>query len=148
MQNVVILYGTESGNAEMVADDIAATLEAAGIAGKVSSMEEFSVDELSQAQRVVLVTSTYGEGEMPDTAIAFYGALNEVRPDLSALSFAAFGLGDATYKTYNNAIDTLVSTVSDLGASQFGATGKHDAASGQPLTDTAVNWTKETFSIA
>lgn len=148
MQNVVILYGTESGNAEMVADDIAATLEAAGIAGTVSSMDEFTVDELSQAQRVVLITSTYGDGEMPDTAIAFYGSLNQIRPDLSALSFAAFGLGDATYKTYNNAIDMLVGTVVDLGASQFGGTGKHDAASGKPLTDTAVTWTKETFSIA
>ena len=147
MQKVVILYGTESGNAEMAADDIASTLEAAGIAGAVSSMEEFRVDELSQAQRVVLVTSTYGEGEMPDTAISFFDSLNEVRPDLSTLSFAAFGLGDATYKTYNNAIDTLVGTVAELGASQFGETGKHDAASGKPLTDTAVNWTKETFSI-
>ncbi|MEH0295477.1 flavodoxin family protein [Agrobacterium sp. CCNWLW71] len=148
MQNVMILYGTESGNAEMAADDIAATLEVAGIGGKVSSMDEFTVDELSQMQRVVLVTSTYGDGEMPDTAISFYGSLNETRPDLSGLSFAAFGLGDATYKTYNNAIDTLVATVSDLGASQLGKTGKHDAASGKPLTDTAISWTKETFSIA
>jgi len=148
MQNVVILYGTESGNAEMAADDIAATLGASGIDGKVLPMEEFAVDELSQLGCVVLVTSTYGDGEMPDTAESFYSALGETRPDLSELTFAAFGLGDATYKTYNNAIDTLVKTVSDLGASQVGETGRHDAASGKPLADTAVAWAKKTFALA
>jgi len=145
MNTATILFGTETGNAEMVADEISNTLGEFGFTGTVHNMEEYKVDDLRGQQMVVVVTSTYGEGDLPDTAIPFYDALVKNRPDLSSTRFAAFGLGDSSYDTYNNGITTLVKAVADLGATQIGETGRHDASSGIDPSDTATFWIRSTF---
>ncbi|SDC07237.1 MioC protein [Mycolicibacterium neoaurum] len=148
MRTVTILFGTETGNAEMVADEIATALADFDFDGEVHSMAEYPVGDLSGQQLAVLVTSTYGEGDLPDTAIPFHDALKAQKPDLSSVRFAAFGLGDSSYDTYNNGIVTLTAAVTDLGASQIGETGRHDADSGQDPCDAAIAWVKETFGSA
>ncbi|MBN3836726.1 flavodoxin domain-containing protein [Burkholderia sp. Ac-20344] len=148
MESIVILFGTESGNAEMAADDIASALEALDIDTQVVPMNEFDVSTLPAAGTAILISSTYGEGAMPETAEPFYKKLLADRPDLRELRFAAFGLGDSTYKTFNNAIDTLVVQVESLGASQVGSTGRHDASSGKLIADVASEWVTSTFGRA
>ncbi|NKF28119.1 nitric oxide synthase [Pseudomonas sp. BGM005] len=141
----MIIFGTESGNAEMAADDVAATFSERGFETKVISMEDVSVANLALMANVVVITSTYGEGELPETTAPFIEALQQSTPDLSALNFAAFGLGDSTYKKYNNAIDVVVNHLVDLGARQVGVTGRHDAASGISVTTVATEWAKATY---
>jgi MioC protein len=148
MSTATILFGTETGNAEMVADEVLDSLSTIGFVGEVHSMEEFSVEDLPTQQCLILITSTYGEGDLPDTAIAFFDALKDASPDLTATRFAAFGLGDSSYDTYNNAISTLVKAFVDLGATQIGETGRHDAESGHDPCDTATAWARETFMHA
>jgi len=142
MTAVKVLFGTESGNAELVADDIAETFNNAGVTAEVVAMEDFDVADLPDAGTVVVVTSTYGEGELPATTAPFQEALLAANPDLSRLRFAAFGLGDSTYVTYNNAIGILTKDLSGLGAQQVGEIGRHDAVSGESFTDVAVAWAK------
>jgi MioC protein len=148
MTMATILFGTETGNAEMVADELLTALGSFGLAGKVHSMDDYPVEELCGQQMVILVTSTYGEGDLPDTAIPFFDALKQRSPDLSAMRFAAFGLGDSSYDTYNNGIATLIDAVTDLGARQIGETGRHDAESGLDPCDTATAWVRETLASA
>jgi MioC protein len=140
VSTIKILYGTESGNAELVADDVAETFNAAAVKAEVVAMDLYDVTELSEAGAVVVITSTYGEGELPETTAPFQEALLAECPDLSGLRFAAFGLGDSTYETYNNGIAVVSSDLVGLGARQIGETGRHDAASGESLTDVAVAW--------
>ncbi|MHC3004904.1 flavodoxin-like domain-containing protein [Gordonia metallireducens] len=142
--NVTILYGTESGNAEMVADDVAVVLGDNGFDATVTAMDEFDVMGLgeSNASRVLLITSTYGEGGLPATAEPMHAELSEARPDLTGLEFFAFGLGDSTYETYNNAVDVLSSMFAGLGARQIGETGRHDAASGEDPSEIAAEWVR------
>jgi MioC protein len=142
MTVVKVLFGTESGNAELVADDIADAFNDAGMPAEVVAMEDFDVAELPDVGTVVVVTSTYGEGELPATTAPFQEALLAASPDLSRLRFAAFGLGDSTYVTYNNAIGILTKDLVGLGAQQIGETGRHDAVSGDSFTDVAVAWAK------
>lgn len=142
MTEIQILFGTESGNAELVADDIAETFTNAGREARVVAMEDFDTTELADLGTVVLVTSTYGEGELPATTAPFAEALLSAKPDLSALRFAAFGLGDSSYETYNNAIDILTRDLTGLGAQQIAETGRHDAVSGESFTDAATSWAK------
>jgi MioC protein len=142
MSAVKVLFGTESGNAELVADDISDTFNSAGVTAEVVAMEDFDVADLPDAGTVVVVTSTYGEGELPATTAPFQEALLAANPDLSRLRFAAFGLGDSTYVTYNNAIGILTKDLSGLGAQQIGEIGRHDAVSGDSFTDVAVAWAK------
>jgi MioC protein len=142
MTDVKVLFGTESGNAELVADDIAETFNNAGVTAEVVAMEDCDVADLPDAGTVVVVTSTYGEGELPATTAPFQEALLAANPDLSRLRFAAFGLGDSTYITYNNAIGILTKDLCGLGAQQVGEIGRHDAVSGESFTDVAVAWAK------
>ncbi|WP_138464269.1 flavodoxin domain-containing protein [Poseidonocella sp. HB161398] len=135
-----ILFGTESGNSEMAADDIADVLRAAGHDAEIVPMEEADGSTLVGTGFAVIITSTYGEGELPETAQPFHDMLASERPDLSGLRFAAFGLGDSTYETYGNGIDILAALLKDLGATQVGETGRHDAARTEPLADTCTSW--------
>lgn len=145
MNKLTVLFGTETGNAEMVADDIAIALADKGIPAQVTGMEDYDVDDLGSVETVILVVSTYGEGELPESAAPFFEALLERKPDLSSVRFAAFGLGDSTYDTYNNGIATLVSGFTDLGATQIGETGRHDADSGLNASDVAMDWVDNVF---
>jgi MioC protein len=137
-----ILFGTESGNAELVADDLAEALTTSGNAAEVVAMEDFDIAELADLPSVVVITSTYGEGELPATTAPFVDALQAANPDLGHLRFAAFGLGDSSYATYNNAIDVLAKDLAALGAQQIGETGRHDAISGESFTDAVNSWSK------
>jgi MioC protein len=143
VNTVTILFGTESGNSEMVADDIGKGLEDKGIKNEVFGMEDYHVEDLRGQQLVILVASTYGEGDLPDTAVPFLEALMTQKPDLSSTQFAAFGLGDGSYETYNQGICTLIKAFGELGATQVGDTGKHDADSGLDAYDIAAAWTDD-----
>lgn len=140
MSSIPVLFGTESGNAEMVADDIVDALASAGHGAEVFAMDDYDVTELPDHGVIVVITSTYGEGELPETTAPFEAALRAQTPDLSGVRFAAFGLGDSTYETYNNAIGILQSRIVELGATQIGETGRHDAAGGASFSDVATAW--------
>jgi MioC protein len=127
----------------MAAEDMAAVVAETGGTATIVSMEDFDVSGLTEPQFAIVITSTYGEGELPETTQPFYDALKESRPDLSSFEFAAFGLGDSTYATYGNGIDVVSALLEELGARQVGETGRHDAAKGQSLAQAATNWARE-----
>ncbi|MCX2963188.1 flavodoxin domain-containing protein [Gordonia aquimaris] len=146
MSTAAVLFGTESGNCEMVAEDLVEVLAEMGIAGEVAAMDEVDVENLSDNDLIILVSSTYGEGDLPNTAVPFFESLQEKRPDLSHNRFAAFGLGDSTYDTYNQGIDILIKMIVDLGARQVGLTGRHDADSGLDAPTVAIEWARENLA--
>ncbi|CAI8950079.1 MULTISPECIES: flavodoxin domain-containing protein [Pseudomonas] len=146
MSEILIVFGTESGNSEMAADDIAACLGRRGITAEIKSMEDVSVAGLKLTSQLVVVTSTYGEGELPETTAPFFEALVEKAPDLSSVNFFAFGLGDSTYEKFNNAIDVISAKLVELGAIKIGETGRHDAASGKSVTMVANAWFEQVYN--
>ncbi|MEV6986982.1 flavodoxin domain-containing protein [Sphaerisporangium sp. NPDC051017] len=147
MTVVHVLFGTESGNAEMVADDIAAAFGDQGFETVIAELTDVEVPDLAAMEIAVFVSSTYGEGGLPETAAPFYDALMAERPDLTGLRFAAFGLGDSIYETFNNAIETIRAALLELGAEQIGTTAKHDAASTTPATDLAEAWARDLLTL-
>jgi MioC protein len=147
MTEVHILYGTESGNAEMVADELAVVFGDRGFETAIVELSDVELEDLASMQLAVFVTSTYGEGGLPESAEPFYEALMAVRPDLAGLRFAAFGLGDSVYDTFNNAIETIRTALAELGAEQVGVTAKHDAASTTPATDLVDAWASDLFAL-
>jgi cytochrome P450/flavodoxin len=140
MTLIHVWYGTESGNAEMVGDEIVEILRGADIDTHLSELTDVEVNDVANAKVAVLITSTYGEGGLPATTEPFYDALVAARPDLSGLRFAAFGLGDSSYENYNNAIKTMSNLLVELGATQIGNVGRHDATTGLDPVDVATEW--------
>lgn len=137
---IPIFFGTETGNAELVAEDICDVLNQCGYLAKLLDLEKFDVQELAQYPLGIFICSTYGDGELPATAIRFYEALHTSSIDLSGSSFAYFGLGDSYYQTFNNGIHILEQTFQKMGVMKIGELGMHDASDGGIPSDTAMDW--------
>ena len=113
-----ILFGTQTGNAEGVANDAAAAAKAQGFEVKVSGLDEIELDEFAGLKHVLIVTSTYGEGEMPDNAELFWEALSaSTAPRLEGVSYGVLALGDTGYDEFCQA-----GKLFDIRLEQLGAT--------------------------
>ncbi|MCX2964629.1 flavodoxin family protein [Gordonia aquimaris] len=140
--SVVILYGTETGNCELVADAIADVL-AAEHDPSIYDMSEFAVEDLDPADFLIAVCSTYGEGELPTGAEPFADELDEVNPDLTGLRFALFGLGDTVYgETFNRGGEIIASMLVSRGATQVGEHARHDNSSAIKPAKLAEEWAR------
>jgi MioC protein len=139
MSRIVILFGTESGNAEFVADDIAVELESSGETA-VADMSDFDLDEFTPEDFYVVVCSTHGEGELPIGAQPFFDALQATRPDLTGVKYSVFGLGDSTYDHYSHGSEIIDALLTELGGMRIGEYGRHDAADGSLPNDAAIEW--------
>lgn len=114
-----ILYGTQTGNAEIVAGDAAAAAKAQGFDVTVSGLDEIALDEFAGLRYVLIVTSTYGEGEMPDNAELFWDALSSaVAPRLEGVSYGVLALGDTSYDGFCQAGKLIDTRLEQLGASR------------------------------
>ncbi len=136
--SVVILYGTETGTGELVADAIADALNQHD--PSVYDMSEYAVEDLDPADFLVIVCSTYGEGELPTGAEPFAEELESVNPDLSGLRFAVFGLGDSIYDTFNRGGEIVAEMLTKRGAVQVGEHARHDNSSSIKPAKQAEEW--------
>ncbi|WP_104135799.1 MULTISPECIES: flavodoxin domain-containing protein [unclassified Cryobacterium] len=142
MSTTVILYGTESGNAELVAEDLAAELEGEREVS-VYDMSDFDVADFDAENFYLVVCSTHGDGELPGGATPLFEALNSERPNLSGIRYAMFGLGNSTYETYSQGSEIIDRRLTELGAKRVGVYGRHDACDGSLPNDGAVEWARE-----
>ena len=100
-KEVTVLYGSQTGNAQKLAEKAGKTLQERGFQVTISSMNDFKANSLKKIQNLLIVVSTYGEGEAPDNALSFYEFLNSKRaPKLDHLSFSVLALGDSSYEFF------------------------------------------------
>ena len=136
---VIVIYGTETGNAELVADDIQERLSEQ-FEVCCNDLATFDPAQFEDGDRAIVICSTYGDGELPNSALPFFTRLQEDRPSLKSLKFAAFGLGDSFYETFNKGSSILADALVGLGAEEVGTRGFHDASSGEMPSDVALEW--------
>ena len=139
MSKTVVLYGTESGNAEMVADDIVDELGADREAEAVD-MADFDLADFDAADAYIIVCSTHGDGELPSSARPFFEALEADGPDLTGVHYSIFGLGNSSYETYSHGSEIIDEKLTALGAERVGVYGRHDAVDGSLPNDEALEW--------
>lgn len=98
-KSLLVLFGSQGGNAESFARKLAKEANSRGYQARAAGMEAVAAAELGQEPRVLVVTSTWGEGEMPDNAAAFWESLNQngSSPKLNEVHFAVLALGDRNY---------------------------------------------------
>ncbi|MFW0783872.1 flavodoxin family protein [Gordonia sp. CPCC 206044] len=145
--SVVILYGTETGTGELVADAISDVL-AVDHDPSIYDMSEYAVEDLTADDFLVVVCSTYGEGELPTGAEPFAEELDSVNPDLSGLRFAVFGLGDTVYgETFNRGGEIMAEMLTKRGAVQVGEHARHDASSTIKPAKQAAEWAEGIASV-
>lgn len=93
----LVLYASQTGQAEAVARRSAAALNAGGHKAAVFSFKAVTPEILQQSRQVLCVVSTAGEGDAPDEALRFEHLLMKSRLELGNLTFATLALGDRTH---------------------------------------------------
>ncbi|MEM7662424.1 MAG: sulfite reductase subunit alpha [Pseudomonadota bacterium] len=117
---VDILYGTQTGNAESVANDVAELAKANGMDPRVNELNDIEMDHLAEMKNVFVAISTYGEGEMPDNADIFWEALSaSTAPRLESMNFTILALGDTSYDQFCQAGKLLDMRFEQLGATRL-----------------------------
>lgn len=115
---LTILVGTQTGNAEDVAGQMAARAAEKGIPAKVIDLADYKPKQLKQEQYVALVTSTHGEGDPPDNALDFYEfLLGRKAPKVPQLRYSVLSLGDSSYEFFCQTGKEMDQRLADLGAS-------------------------------
>ncbi|MTV39450.1 sulfite reductase subunit alpha [Duganella radicis] len=96
----IVAYASQTGNAEELARQTVATLKLAGIPARLAELSELGARDLQDAERILFLVSTYGEGDAPDAAAAFAGRLMATSLPLPRLHYAVLALGDSAYAQF------------------------------------------------
>ncbi len=100
-QQLTILFGSQTGNAEGVAEQMAEHAAGKGIPARVVDLADFKPRQLGKESFVALVTSTQGEGDPPDNALDFHEFLaGSKAPKLDRLRYSVLSLGDSSYEHF------------------------------------------------
>ncbi|WOO39911.1 sulfite reductase subunit alpha [Rubellicoccus peritrichatus] len=112
-----ILFGSQTGNAESLAKKTAKEANAKGFVAEVFDMEDYPQDRLKSDKNLLIITSTYGEGEPPDNAEALHSLLlSDEAPRLEGARFSVLGLGDSNYPDFNKCAKEFDKRLEELGA--------------------------------
>ncbi|MEM9400366.1 MAG: flavodoxin domain-containing protein [Verrucomicrobiota bacterium] len=98
---IAVLFASQLGNAEEIAGRAVDHFEEANLSAELFNLEEYQLDDLKDESKVIVVASTWGEGEPPDNACEFYDAVMAAEGSmLSNIHFAVFSLGDSSYEHF------------------------------------------------
>lgn len=119
-KDVTILYGSQTGNAQSLAEKSGKTLEERGYKVTVSSMSDFKPNNLKKVENLLIVVSTHGEGDPPDNALSFHEFLHGKRaPKLDDLRFSVLSLGDSSYEFFCQTGKEFDQRLEDLGGTRL-----------------------------
>jgi sulfite reductase (NADPH) flavoprotein alpha-component len=95
---ITIVYASESGNCEKLANDLAKIARKNGLKPNLIDMADLELSQLGAAKRLVFIAATWGEGDPPARAVRAYGELmGEGAPRLDGVEFGVLALGDTAY---------------------------------------------------
>lgn len=119
-RKLTILYGTETGNAAELARALEKSAKAKGLVCNLHDMADYKVRQLAQEKDVLIIVSTYGEGDPPQPATGFFEFIEGRKaPKLEGNRFAVLALGDSTYEFYCEAGKRLDRRFEELGAERL-----------------------------
>ncbi|KAJ1605318.1 pyruvate:ferredoxin oxidoreductase/NADPH-cytochrome P450 reductase PNO [Cryptosporidium canis] len=148
-QEMHVLYGTETGNSEEVAQYIQSQLVSRGYSSSSLNLDDLDVDEFLNPDKfstVIIVTSTSGQGEFPGSSKVLYDALLEKHLEDKNNKFCAFmrygifGLGDSNYVFFNEAAKKWDKLLTDCGATRIGQVGMGDDQSEEKYETELMEW--------
>lgn len=141
---LTILYASQTGNAKGVASKIKAAAEAQGVAVQLQDIASYKTNALAKEKFLIIVTSTYGEGEPPESAVSFHKFLfGKKAPKLPELQYAVLGLGDTSYEFFCKTAQDFDEQLEALGAKRLFARADLDV----DYAEAAATWQQGALDV-
>lgn len=119
-RSITILYGSESGNAQGLAEIFEQRLSDIGNDVTLKSMDDFKPKNLKKVEDLFIITSTHGEGDPPDNAVELHEYIHGRKaPKLDGVRFSVLALGDQTYEFFCQTGKDFDNRLAELGAERL-----------------------------
>ncbi|MCH1527499.1 MAG: flavodoxin domain-containing protein [Candidatus Poseidoniaceae archaeon] len=118
-RSLAIFFGSQTGNAAGLAEKTAKLAAAYGLEPTVIDMDGYDQSKFSTHKRILIITSTWGEGEMPDNAEDLWNATCSSSPSLAGVHYSVCAIGDTSYDEYCKAGIDWDDKFKALGATQI-----------------------------
>jgi sulfite reductase (NADPH) flavoprotein alpha-component len=128
---LTVLYGSQTGGAEKAAKKLAKLAGQRGFKATIRDMGETKPVDIAAAGNLLVIASTYGDGEPPDRARDFWAALSNGAPRMEKTRFSVLALGDSSYTKFCEFGRQLDARFAELGAQRV-----------VPRRDCDVEWTE------
>ena len=109
-----ILYATQTGNAEEVAQNLSSLAKNKGFTVNINEMNYYTMEQFRKLKNVAIVTSTYGEGEVPEMGIEFWKDLESSTTKIRNLKYGLIALGDRSHDIFCGAGKAISKKLDEL----------------------------------
>jgi sulfite reductase (NADPH) flavoprotein alpha-component len=118
--SITLISASQTGNARRVAEALRDDLLAAKLNVNLVNAGDYKFKQIASEKLLVVVTSTQGEGEPPEEAVALHKFLfSKKAPKLAGTAFAVFGLGDSSYEFFCQSGKDFDSKLAELGGERL-----------------------------
>ena len=117
---LLVLFGSQSGNAEDLASKIGKLAPKYGLEATVKGMDEIQISDMAEQKRIMICCSTWGEGEQPDNAEDLWISANaDDSPSMNGVNFSVLALGDTSYELFCESGKEWDKRFEELGATRL-----------------------------
>lgn len=132
---LLVLYGTESGNSETLADRTVKEAKKRGFQAAMKNMAEIRPADLAKASNLLVIVSTWGEGDAPETAVSFHKEIMTTEVPLRGVKFSVCALGDTSYERFCQIGKEFDARLEGLGATRIADRQDCDVDYEEPYVD-------------
>lgn len=145
MTDITLISGSTLGSTEYVAEYVAEKLEDVGFTTKIFHGPK--LHDLPQQGIWLIITSTYGAGELPDNLQPLFDEINEKKTDLTAVCYGAIGIGNSEYDLFCGAIKIIDTLLTNCGSKRIGDIFEIDVLEHDIPEDPAGEWVENWITM-